>query len=89
MAKKKIDVFQKFDDVEMKRMQTVYLHQYNFTPEEIAKWTDYAVSTIKNYIKTYAYLLEKAQKIFLKVTKKVQKVKKKITKKVIILLTSL
>lgn len=74
MAKRKIDVFQEFDDVDMKRMQTVYLHDYNFTPHEISKWTGYAVSTIKNYVRTYANLLEKAKKIFLKVTQKVQKV---------------
>lgn len=71
---KKIDVFQKFDDTEMKRMQIVYLHSHNFEPTEIAKWSDYAVSTIKTYIRKFADLLEKARKTFLHITIKAKKV---------------
>lgn len=71
---KKIDVFQKFDDTEMKRMQAVYLDSYGFTVEQIAKWVDYAESTIKTYIRKFADLLEKAKKTFYHVTQKAKKV---------------
>ena len=70
----KVDVFQKFEDTDMKRMQVVYLDKYGFEPEQIAKWVDYAVSTIKTYIKKFADLLTKAEKLFYHVTKKVKKV---------------
>lgn len=71
---KKIDVFQKFDDVEMRRMQLVYLNENGFNFDEIAKWTSYAVSTIKNYVRKYADLLEKAKKVFYHITQKVKAV---------------
>lgn len=70
----KIDVFQKFEETDMKRMQVVYLNKYGFDPEQISKWVDYAVSTIKTYIKKFADLLEKAEKTFYRVTKKVKAV---------------
>lgn len=70
----KIDVFQKFDGTDMKRMQVVYLADYGFDPEDIAKWVDYSVSTIKTYIKKFAELLDKAKKTFYHVTKKVKAV---------------
>lgn len=71
----KINVFQSFDDVEMKRMQVVYLNYTNFTVEQIAKWVDYKVSTIKMYIKKYTdTLLEKAKKTFYHITIKAKKV---------------
>ena len=71
---KKIDVFQKFDDVEMKRMQAVYLDSYGFTPAQIAHWVDYAESTIKNYIRKFADLLDRAKKTFYHVTQKAKQV---------------
>ena len=70
----KIDVFQKFDDLEMKRMQIVYLNDYGFNVDEIAKWSDYAKSTIKNYIRKFADLLDKAKKTFYRITQKAKKV---------------
>lgn len=74
MATKKIDVFQKFDSTDMKRMQVVYLNEYGFTPDQIAKWVDYATSTIRTYIKKYSDLVEKAKKTFYHVTQKVKTV---------------
>ena len=73
---KKIDVFQTFEDTETKRMQIVYLNKYGFTPEEIKKWTRYAVSTIKTYIRKFASLLEEACKKFYIITLKAKKVLK-------------
>ena len=74
MTKKKIDVFQSFTDTEMKRMQIVYLDEYGFTPQEISKWCDYALSTIKTYIRKFSDLLDKAKQTFYHVTQKVKKV---------------
>jgi len=71
---KKIDVFQSFADAETKRMQVVYLNDCGFDVDQIAKWVNYAVSTIKSYIKKYADLLEKAKKLFYHVTQKTKKV---------------
>ena len=70
---KKIDVFQNFEDATMKHMQVVYLDSHGFTPEEIAKWSGYAVSTIKGYIRKFADLLEKFN-TFYRITQKVKKV---------------
>ena len=69
----KLDAFQKYDETTMKRMQLVYLDFYGFDPEEIAKYVDYAVSTIKTYIKKFANLLESAKKIFYHITLKTKK----------------
>lgn len=74
MAKKKIDVFQEFEDTDTKHLQVIYLNKHGFTPTEIQKWTGYAVSTIKGYIKKFSGLLEKACKTFYHVTLKVKKV---------------
>lgn len=66
----KIDVFQKFDDTEMKRLQVVYLNQNGFTDKEIMKWVDYAESTIRNYVRKFCDLAEKAKETFQKITQK-------------------
>ena len=71
---KKIDVFQSFEDTDKKHLQVVYLDSHGFTPEEIKKWTGYAESTIKRYVKKFAGLLEKACKTFYHITQKVKKV---------------
>lgn len=71
---KKIDVFQEFSDTGTKHLQVVYLNSHGFTPEEIKKWTGYAVSTIKGYVKKFAGLIEKARKTFYHITLKVKKV---------------
>ena len=70
----KIDVFQTFEDTNMKRMQAVYLNAYGFTAKEISKWVSYAESTIKTYIRKFADLLDKAKKTFYHITKKVKAV---------------
>lgn len=70
----KIDVFQNFEDTNMKRMQAVYLNAYGFTAKEISKWVSYAESTIKTYIRKFADLLDKAKKTFYHITKKVKAV---------------
>lgn len=66
----KVDVFQKYEDTEMKRMQLVYLADNGFSAEEITQWVDYAASTIKQYIRKFSDLLEKAKKTFYVITKK-------------------
>lgn len=73
---KKVDVFQSFEDTEMKHLQVVYLDSHGFTPEEIAKWCGYAISTIKGYIKKFSSLLEKAKATFYHITLKAKKVLK-------------
>lgn len=74
MAIKKVDVFQTFEDTETKRKQVVYLADNGFQPEEIAKWTGYAVSTIKTYAKKFLSLLDEARKMFYHITQKVKAV---------------
>ena len=71
---KKIDVFQTYADTETKRLQVVYLNENGFTPKEISKWTEYAESTIKSYIRKFADLIEKAKNTFYHITQKVKKV---------------
>ena len=70
MAKSKIEVFQHYEDLETRRMQIVFLDHFGFAKEEIAKWTNYAVSTIKTYIRKFADLLEKALATFKKISQK-------------------
>lgn len=74
MSQKKVDVFQDFTDASMKHLQVVYLDSHGFIPEEIAKWTGYAVSTIKGYVKKFQNLLETAKKVFYHITLKAKKV---------------
>lgn len=75
MAKEQVTVFQDFgDDVEMKRLQVVYLDDIGFSVDDIIKWTNYAKATVKSYIKKFAHLLEEAKEIFGKVTKKAKSV---------------
>lgn len=74
MSAKKIDVFQTFEDTDTKRLQLLYLDKHGFTPEEIRKWTGYAVSTIKSYIKKFADRIEEACKKFYHITLKAKKV---------------
>lgn len=71
---KKISAFQDFSDTDMKHLQVVYLDSHGFVSEEIAKWTGYAIATIKNYVRKFADLLEKAKKIFYHITLKEKKV---------------
>lgn len=71
---KKLDAFKKYEDIQTKRLQLVYLAHNGFTPTEITKWVEYAEQTIKNYIRKFASLLEEAKKIFYKIFNTVKKV---------------
>ena len=71
---KKINVFDTYDEIKMKRMQIVYLDFHGFEAAEISKWTGYAVSTIKAYVRKFADLLEQAKETFYHITMKVKKV---------------
>lgn len=71
---KKIDVFQNFEDIETKRLQVIYLNKHGFTANEIAKWSGYAVSTIKSYVYKFQNLLDKALKTFYHISLKTKKV---------------
>lgn len=71
---KKIDVFQTFEDTETRHLQVIYLNHHGFDFKEIAKWTRYAESTVRNYIRIFADLAEKAIETFYHITQKVKKV---------------
>ena len=68
----KINPLQNFDkdETDLRHLQVVYLNDQNFSFEEISKWTGYAVSTIKGYIKKFIYLLDEAKATFTRITKK-------------------
>ena len=53
----KINPLQNFnkDETDLRHLQVVYLNDQNFSFEEISKWTGYAVSTIKGYIKKFIH----------------------------------
>lgn len=72
MATKKVDAFQYFEDVDMRRMQVVYLHRNGIPVDEIAKWTKYAISTVRNYASQFSELWEKACEVFRKITLKLK-----------------
>lgn len=74
MTTKKIDVFQNFENTEMKRLQVVYLNYHSFSTDQIAKWTGYAKSTIKSYVKKFSDLLDKAKQTFYHVSIKTKQV---------------
>lgn len=69
---KKIDALQKFEDLTMKRMQIVYLDYFGFPIEKIQEYVGYATSTIKNYARKFAHLLEDAKNTFYHVTQKLK-----------------
>lgn len=55
----------KTDDTHLKRLQLVYLGlKDKLTPEKIARYVDYSVSTIKTYLRKFKDLLEEAISIF-------------------------
>ena len=68
----KINPLQNFnkDETDLRHLQVVYLNDQNFSFEEISKWTGYAVSTIKGYIKKFIHLLDEAKATFTRITKK-------------------
>lgn len=72
MTEKKKNVFETYDDIETKRLQIVFLDSHGFDAEEIKKWTGYAVSTIKNYIRKFKDLIEKAKETFYHIAQKVK-----------------
>ena len=60
-----MNAYKKYDDTQTKYRQIVYLAQKRKeTCEFIAKLTGYAYSTVKNYIRKYAHLLEEACDLF-------------------------
>lgn len=71
---KKIDALQKFDenDTHIRHLQTIYLKEHDFSLDEISKWTGYAKSTIKIYIKKFEDLIEEAKKTFYHITIKMK-----------------
>ena len=59
------NVFEKQENMEIRNAQIVYLaEECQMEADEISNYVDLAVSTIKNYIKKFAHLLEKAKKWF-------------------------
>lgn len=74
----KINPLQKFDKTEtdLKHMQVVYLHENGFSFEEISKWTEYAVATVKSYVKKFFLLLDEAKETFKRITKKAKMILK-------------
>ncbi len=58
----------------MKHLQVIYLNEHGFTGSEIAKWTGYAIATIKTYVRKFSNLVEKAKETFYHITLKVKKV---------------
>ena len=60
--------FEHYDDINIKRMQVVYLNFLKKTYKEIAKITDYAVSTVRSYCSKFCYLLEEAKNFFNNIT---------------------
>jgi len=73
-TQKKINVFQQFEDTNKKQMQVIYLDHIGFTVDDIMKWSNYARSTIKNYIRKFSNLLDEAIKTFYHVTQKAKRV---------------
>lgn len=69
---KKINALQEYNDTRTRWLQVVYLNEYGFSIEVIQKWTCYAVSTIKSYVKKYHHLLDEAKKMFYHITQKVK-----------------
>ena len=55
-------------------MQIVYLDHHGFSASEIAKWTSYAVSTVRSYCRKYRDLLDKAIATFYHITQKAKAV---------------
>jgi hypothetical protein len=58
------DPFEKYDDVEVKHLQVVYLAYLGFAKEKIAELTGYALTTIKRYVKKFKDLLNAARQFF-------------------------
>lgn len=59
------NVFEKQDNIEVRNAQIVYLaEECGMNAKEISNYVDLAISTIKNYIRKFAHLLEKAKQWF-------------------------
>ena len=73
------NVFEKQENLEVRNAQIIYLsHECGMDAEQISNYVDLAVSTIKNYIRKFAGLLEKAKQWFGEQGKKIiTKVKEK------------
>ena len=57
--------FERYDDVQIKRMQVVYLNKgLKITKKKVAEITGYAVSTVQTYARKFINLLDKAKEYF-------------------------
>lgn len=69
-----MDCYATYDGINERRMQTVYLyHVKNETIQRISEITNYAVGTVKNYVKKFIGLLDAAKEYFTDVVNKVKK----------------
>lgn len=57
----------------LKHLQVVYLNDCGFPLEEIERWTEYSIATIKRYIKKFADLLTEAKQTFQRITRNCKK----------------
>lgn len=59
-----MNAFEKYEDVEIRHMQVVYLANKGIAYAEICEITSYAHSTVCSYVYKYAYLLDEAKRQF-------------------------
>lgn len=79
MAKNHLNAYEHYDEIDIKRKQIVYLYEIrNEAFETISEITGYAISTIRNYVKKFAHLLEDAKNLFKYSRKKIFEKKKPI-----------
>lgn len=58
----KYNVYEKQENIEVRNAQIVYMNKIlGYTPKKISQYVDLALSTIRNYIRKFADLLEKAK----------------------------
>jgi hypothetical protein len=69
----KINALETYSNTDLSHMQIVYLSHYGFPYDEIAKITRYAKSTVKNYVRKFSDLLDKALDTFYHITQKAKK----------------
>ena len=63
--KLKLNPHGNFEDMDIKRMQVVYLREVeHLTPREIVRFVDYSINTVKCYMYKFKHLLEKAKELF-------------------------
>ena len=61
----KYNVYEKQTNMEVRNAQIVYMyHELKMYPKEISKYVDLALSTIRNYVRKFIDLLDKAKQWF-------------------------